>query len=163
MATGVQVQGGVGSDRYPQGHACAPNSLLYVVRTVIAYNNTPKGYPVQAITIGDHIRKARLDAGLCQKNIAELMGVSICTITNWELNRVEPEVRFLPAIIKFLGYVPFECPTDTLGRLAYYKKVNGMSFERLGVAMGKDPNNLWIGCRVGISLFGNHLKKLKSF
>ena len=130
-------------------HACATNSLLYVVRTVIAHDNTPKGYPVQVITIGDHIRKARLDADLCQKNIAELMGVSICTITNWELNRAEPEIRYMPAIIKFLGYVPFDCPTDTLGRLAYYKKVNGMTYERLGEVMGKDPEQLmdWLGGR----------------
>lgn len=51
-------------------------------------------------------------------------------------------MRYIPAIIKSLGYVPFECPTDTLGRLAYYKKVNGMSFERLGAEIGKDPKQL---------------------
>ena len=83
-----------------------------------------------------------MDRGLCQKHVAKLMGVSICSITNWELNRGEPEVRYIPEIIKFLGYVPFLRPEDTLGRLAYFKRVNGMSFERLGEVMGKDPEQL---------------------
>ena len=31
----------------------------------------------------------------------------------------------MPKIIEFLGYVPFECPDDPVGKLAYYKRVNG--------------------------------------
>ena len=45
----------------------------------------------------------------------------------------------MPKIIEFLGYVPFECPEDPLGKLRYYKRVNGLSYEKLGAVMGKDP------------------------
>ena len=38
--------------------------------------------------------------------------------------------------------MPFECPEDLLGRLLYFKTVNGMSFELLGTAMGRDPEQL---------------------
>ncbi|WP_373694369.1 helix-turn-helix domain-containing protein [Geobacter sp.] len=101
------------------------------------------------MTTGDHLRKARLDAGLCQKNVAELIGVSICTITNWELNRGEPEIRFIPAIIKFLGYNPRPEPEGTLERLEWYRWTNGLSIERLGIVMKRDPEQLsdWLSGR----------------
>jgi transcriptional regulator with XRE-family HTH domain len=56
----------------------------------------------------------------------------------------------MPAVIKFLGYVPFECPEDPIGRLRYFKLVNGLSYERLGKLMGRDPEQLtdWLSGRV---------------
>ena len=65
-------------------------------------------YPAKLETVGDHLRKRRLDLGLWQKQVAEQIGVTTCTITNWELNRTEPEIRYYPPIIDFLSYVPFE-------------------------------------------------------
>jgi transcriptional regulator with XRE-family HTH domain len=58
-------------------------------------------------TIGDHLRKRRLDLGLVQREAAERLGVDHCTITNWELNRAKPALRFLPRILRFLGDIPF--------------------------------------------------------
>jgi len=40
----------------------------------------------------------------------------------------------IPKIIAFVGYVPFECPDDILGRRRYFKLVNWMSYKRLGAA-----------------------------
>jgi len=54
----------------------------------------------------------------------------------------EPELIHMPKIIKFLGYVPFECPEDVLGRLKYFKLINGLSYIRLGKVMGRDPEQL---------------------
>lgn len=56
----------------------------------------------------------------------------------------------MPKIIEFLGYVPFECPEGPVGKLAYYKRVNGLSYERLGAIMGRDPEQLtdWLSGRV---------------
>lgn len=130
------------SPRYPHGHICVANSLLFRTKVAMCATVARKDYPLQLSSIGKHIRKARLDRELLQKHVAENIGVTACSINNWELNHGEPEVRYMPAIIKFLGYVPFECPDDTLGKLAYYKRVNGYSFERLGEAMGKDPEQL---------------------
>jgi len=54
------------------------------------------------VTIGDHLRK-RLDLGLFQKDVAVFIGVDICTVTNWEKNKGEPQLRFIPKITDFLG------------------------------------------------------------
>jgi len=48
----------------------------------------------------------------------------------------------MPKIIEFLGYVSFECPEDPIGRLEYYKLVQGLSYERLGALMDRDPEQL---------------------
>lgn len=91
-----------------------------------------KGYPKNPVTIGEHIRKRRMDLCLLQREVAEKIGASKCSVYYWE-HGVEPELRFMPKIIEFLGYVPFACPGDTLGRLSYYKRINGLSYEGLGL------------------------------
>jgi DNA-binding XRE family transcriptional regulator len=58
-------------------------------------------------TFGDHIRKMRTEMNMFQKQLANLIGVSEDTITNWENNRAQPHIRNYPKIIEFLGYFPF--------------------------------------------------------
>jgi DNA-binding XRE family transcriptional regulator len=84
-----------------------------------------------------------MDLRLLQKNVTDMIRVSECTINNWEKGRSEPETKHMPRIIDFLGYVPFECPGDILGRLAYFKRVRGLTFPMLGVVMGRDHEKLW--------------------
>jgi transcriptional regulator with XRE-family HTH domain len=52
------------------------------------------------------LRKRRLDLGLLQREVAARLGVTESTVTNWELNRTSPKIRFLPGIIALLGYDP---------------------------------------------------------
>jgi len=56
----------------------------------------------------------------------------------------------MPKIIEFLGYVLFGCPENTIGKLRYFKLVNGLSYGRLGEFMGRDPEQLtdWLSGRV---------------
>jgi transcriptional regulator with XRE-family HTH domain len=101
---------------------------------------SPKDYLTTPKTIGEHIRKKRFDLGLYQEEVAKTIGVNESTICNWE-HGTEPEIRHMPKIIKFLGYIPFECPDeeDVLGMLRYFKLVNGLSYRKLGRLMNKDP------------------------
>src|SRR5690606_30970241 len=74
---------------------------------------TPKSvfkadYPTFPETLGQHIRKRRMDLGLFQKDIAEIVGTSIDSITFWENGRAQPQIHFFPKIISFLGYYPFD-------------------------------------------------------
>jgi len=71
-------------------------------------------YPLQIESMGDHIRKRRLDIKLLQKEAAKRIGVNETTIWFWENNRVEPSISYIPKIIEFLGYIPFETKQDTL-------------------------------------------------
>jgi transcriptional regulator with XRE-family HTH domain len=64
------------------------------------------GYPTKMTTIGDCIRGKRMDLGLFQKDVAIQIGVSVCTITNWERGHTEPIARFLGPIRRFLDSEP---------------------------------------------------------
>jgi len=89
-----------------------------------------------------------MDLGLLQREVAEIIGVTESSIWNWE-HGTEPELQYNPSIIKFLGYIPFDCPDDTVGRLAWYKRAMGMNLDNLGEAMGRDPEQLsdWLNGR----------------
>ena len=63
-------------------------------------------YPKQLKTLGDHIRARRLDLGLLQKDVAEIIGVTTDTIANWEKNRHHPMRCHYMRINTFLGYSP---------------------------------------------------------
>ncbi|MBI2401928.1 MAG: helix-turn-helix transcriptional regulator [Gemmatimonadetes bacterium] len=78
----------------------------------------PPGYPRQLRTVGDDIRKRRLDSGLLQREVAGILGVTVDTVRNWEVGRNRPSQRQWPRIIEFLGYVPSGATGDSspLGR-----------------------------------------------
>jgi len=118
-------------------------SILFHCRII-----PPKGYPVELRFLGEHIGKRRLDLGLLQIEVTATIGVSENTVWNWE-HGTEPELIHVPAVLAFLGYVPWECPDDPVGRLAHFKKVRGLSLKRLGALMGRDPEQLedWISKR----------------
>jgi len=78
------------------------NPTIAVPFTVI----TAVAYPKDLRTLGDHLRKRRLDLGLLQREAAERIGVHKTTVWLWERNRATPEARYVPAIIRFLGYMP---------------------------------------------------------
>ena len=84
------------------------------------------GYPTELRTIGDHIRKRRLDLGLRQKDLAELLGVNVNTVTNWELGRSQPVLPAIPRLIQFLGHSPFPKPKSFSERLKGYPRLHGL-------------------------------------
>ncbi len=65
----------------------------------------PKGYPVAPRTLGEHVRKRRLDLGLYQAQVAERIGVTASTVWNWEHGRI-PASQHQARILQFLGYKP---------------------------------------------------------
>lgn len=112
----------------------------FSIRTLLQKQPAP-GYPEHLLTIGDHIRKKRMDLGLLQREAAKIIGVKATTIWNWE-HGTEPEQKYNPRIINFLGYIPFDCPDDIMGRLAWYKRFNGLSLPELGRRMNRHPDQL---------------------
>jgi DNA-binding XRE family transcriptional regulator len=53
----------------------------------------PKPYPKELNTLGDHLKKKRLDLGLFRKDVAKIIGVNTTTIRNWEINRFAPKIQ----------------------------------------------------------------------
>lgn len=99
-------------------------------------------YPEDLQTVGDHIRKHRLDCGLLQREVAKEMGVSTATLFNWEAGRTEPEVRNWPGIIRFLGYDPLPKPTTWSGWLKRERVQRGMSQEAFATLLDVDPSTV---------------------
>jgi len=93
-------------------------------------------------TLGDHIRKRRLDLGLFQRQVAEQVGVDATCVVNWENNATHPAIRFMPSIIRFLGYNPSPKP-DSLGeRLITWRTTLGIRRRAAAKLMGVDEATL---------------------
>jgi len=101
-----------------------------------------EGYPVDPETIGEHILKRRLDLGLRQKDVANMIEVSEFTIRNWERGTNEPDVRHIPAIMHFLGYVPFEAGESFHEVMKTYRHVCGLSLKQFAARLDIDPATL---------------------
>ena len=73
--------------------------------------------PTEILTIGDHIRAKRVHLGLSQSQVAKKIGVTPDAITNWELNRNEPRISYMPKIIACLLYTSPSPRDATLSRM----------------------------------------------
>ena len=63
----------------------------------------PEGYPMRPKTIGECMRKRRIDLGLFQKDVARVIGVDVNTITLWKKGRYKPSRGCLGRVEGFLG------------------------------------------------------------
>ncbi|HUF35564.1 MAG TPA: helix-turn-helix transcriptional regulator [Gemmatimonadales bacterium] len=100
-------------------------------------------YPQVLVTIGDHLRKRRLDLGLLQREVADRLGVDETTVTNWELNRTAPVLRFLPRIIAMLGFDPRAAGSTLAEQLVTCRTARSLSREAAAHILGVDPGTLW--------------------
>jgi transcriptional regulator with XRE-family HTH domain len=93
-------------------------------------------------TLGDHIRKRRLGLKMLQKDVAEQLGVDKTSIFNWESNTSTPAVRYMPAIIDFLGHDPRPQPNTVAGRLIRQRTSQGLSQKEAAGRIGVGPGTL---------------------
>ncbi|MCK4673518.1 helix-turn-helix transcriptional regulator [candidate division WOR-3 bacterium] len=63
----------------------------------------PKGYSIKPKTLGEKIRKHRMDLGLFQKDVAKFVGVKTDTVTLWEKDKTKPSKENLRKIKLFLA------------------------------------------------------------
>jgi transcriptional regulator with XRE-family HTH domain len=107
---------------------------------LIAKKPVSNAYPKVIMTLGDHIRKRRLDSKLTQKQVARIIHVDEMTIVNWELSLTEPHPKNIPAVIDFLGYVPDNLvATESLGdKIRKYRMLHGLSRKKLAKVLGID-------------------------
>ena len=112
--------------------------------TLSATKPNDRAYPLELKTIGDHLRKRRLDLGLLQREVAKEIGVTTCTIQYWETNRVVPALRFRPRIVSFLGYDPCEesVPDSAGGRIKAYRERFGLSRKKLAALLDIDGSTV---------------------
>ena len=107
-----------------------------------ASRRKPANYPKQINSLADHIRARRLDLKLLQKQVADQIGVHEQTITGWERNATVPKVRYIPAIIQFLGYNPAPPAISLPEHIATVRRALGLSQRKMAGKLGVDPATL---------------------
>jgi len=95
------------------------------------------GYPKQLRTLGDQLRKRRIDLGLSQRELARQLEVSTSTVENWELDETTPARWSVPRIFQVLELDPPE-PTTLRGRLTAYRRGLGLSQGELARSLEVD-------------------------
>ena len=100
-------------------------------------------YPQTLNTLGDHLRKKRLDLELLQKEVASQIGVDEITICNWEMQRTAPTLSHIPKVLGFLGYMPLTAHPESLGqKLVTFRRVRGVSQKAMARRLKVDPTTL---------------------
>ncbi len=103
----------------------------------------PSAYPRTLKTLGDHLRKKRLDLKILQKEVAQRLSVGESSIYNWGNNLSIPSLRYIPKIIEFLGYTPYDPSVRTTGeKIVAYRRLLGLSQKRLACHLDIDPSTL---------------------
>ncbi len=64
-----------------------------------------KAYPKKVKTIGDAVRKRRLDLSLLQKDVAKIIGCDKLTVVNWEKGHTSPSINKMAGVESFLKNV----------------------------------------------------------
>lgn len=103
----------------------------------------PDGYPLELRTLGDHLRRARMDKGLLQRDVAELFGVCEETITNWESRGKAMQSLYYPALVDFLGYCPGEViQTEYNEPILRYRHTHDLSQKAFAKLVGVDAETI---------------------
>lgn len=113
----------------------------FFTASLSARRATPIGIPEELRTLGDHIRKARIERGEYQSDLAKMFRVTPDTVTNWELNRNKVGREYYPIVEKYLGYLSKEFElTELAHKLAFYRWEHNMSIKELGRTIGVDTS-----------------------
>ena len=99
-------------------------------------------YPHEPRTLGEHLKKRRHELELRQKDVAARLWVNEWTIVNWEKDKTQPSVRYLPRIIDFLGYDPYPAPQSLADELVAQRRRLGLSRKRLARKLTIDEGTL---------------------
>ena len=97
----------------------------------------PEVAALQADTLAARLKRRRKESGLRQVDAAELLGVIEATVVHWEAG-IQPEPRYYPAIIRFLGYEPWPEPASLPGTLRAARLRQGLSIAAAASAIQAD-------------------------
>ena len=86
------------------------------------YFKEKTGYPTSPKTIGEMIRKRRIDLGLRQKDVAKRIGCTVSTVTNWEQSHTAfPQINHMARAVRFLGFNPLPNGDTVAKRLVNHR------------------------------------------
>ena len=101
-----------------------------------------RAYPKEVKTIGDALRKRRLELRLRQADASEIIGCTELTIVNWEKGYTNPRIKHMARVIKFLGYNPLSKGTTLAERIVSHRNTLGITQRQFAHQIGADPATL---------------------
>lgn len=93
----VEFQAKNPDERSPVGHILKTTGIengVYAIQFALSPKAFYPEYPENANSLGEAIRKARIDRGLMIRELAELVGADEMTVVNWELKDRQPKSKF---------------------------------------------------------------------
>ncbi|MEW6074997.1 MAG: helix-turn-helix transcriptional regulator [Candidatus Omnitrophota bacterium] len=78
-------------------------SLVYTLEIEINLLDFNSKYPENPQTVGEKLRKARMDKGMTLKEVAALFGVSDTAVINWEIRGKMPEEGKMDKVKEFIA------------------------------------------------------------
>lgn len=167
LVAGIQVETlesyGVKQARVTVSYRFSQQDQLIPVVLPQSFSPTGIRIPIEPKTIGDHIRRRRLSLKLHHVHVAERVGVDKCCINNWEGNYSTPAVKYMPAIIEFLGYNPLPEPKDVADRLVRHRMTLGLTQRESAAHVGVDQGTLARWERGEREPTGAFLERVKRF
>lgn len=106
------------------------------------YEARISGYPASPKTIGEHIRKHRLDLKIGQEAAAGSIGCDKTSVANWEKGRGQPGINHMAGVVRFLGFNPIPEGDSLAQRLVNHRKARGITQSQFASQIGVDPGTL---------------------
>ena len=117
--------------------ATCPRGLIpFCDGVVLTCPKRIRGYPLQCVTVADHLRKRRLDLKLTKLETGRRLGIGPWTYTRWESAEMTIEVHYYPRIIAFLGYNPLPAPTSLAEAVRRERMTRGLPRRALARRLG---------------------------
>jgi transcriptional regulator with XRE-family HTH domain len=106
-------------------------------------------YPESLITLGDYMRKTRLDLNLTQEQVAnDILKTSFQNVSSWEDNRHSVSLWFRPKIIEFIGFCPYDTSLPIGLKLRERRENFGLTVKELACLLKVNPCTItsWEQC-----------------
>lgn len=100
------------------------------------------GYPDTPTTLGEHLRKRRLDLRQTQEQAAKWFSISVTTYNYWEANRVTPDISKSPKITDFLAYDPHPAPKSFSESVQALRRHLGQDRRQFAKQLGVDVKSV---------------------
>ncbi len=112
------------------------------LEVVIARKPCGVGFPANPKTLGDYLRRRRIELGLLQRDVAKIVGVSEDCITFWENNKTDPTAKHVAKIIHFIGELPPILPNTFAGKIKAYRYAHGLTHAQMGELVGVNASTI---------------------
>ena len=102
----------------------------------------PGSFPPGSQSVGEHLKRRRLELGLRQQDVAAHLGVCEWTVINWETGIRTPRITYYPAIARFLGFDPSHQSNIAVSTLDVIRRPRGWSRRKLADRIGVDEKTV---------------------